>query len=54
MLFGLAELFVGIALIAVGTHFWSTVAGSVLIIIGGAITAIGVIFAGVEGLSREA
>jgi len=54
VVFGLGALAVGIALVVIGTRFRSTVAGSVLIILGGAITAVGVIFAGMEGLSREA
>ena len=37
-------------MIVVGTRFRATVAGSVLIIVGGAITAVGVIFVGMEGL----
>ncbi len=50
VLFGLAALLVGIACVALGTRFRATVAGSVLIIVGGAITAIGVMFVGLEGL----
>ena len=54
MLFGLAVLLVSIAMIVLGTRFRATVAGSVLIIVGGSITAVGVIFLGMEGLTREA
>ena len=53
MLFGLAALFVGIAMIVIGTRFRSSVAASVLVIVGGAITAVGVIFVGFEAMSRE-
>lgn len=54
MLSGLVALLVGIALIVVGTRFRTSVAGSILVIVGGAIMAVGVIFLGMEGMSREA
>ena len=54
VLFGLAALFVGVTMIVLGTRFRSTVAGGVLIIVGGAIMAVGAIFVGMEGLTSEA
>ena len=53
MVFGLGALAVGIALVVIGTRFRRTVAGSVLIIAGGAMTAVGVIFVGVEGMIQS-
>lgn len=54
MAFGLAALLIGIVMVVIGTRFRSSVAGGVLVIVGGSITAVGVIFLGMEGLTSDA
>jgi len=53
MALGIVALLGGIALLAIGTRFRATVWGNVLVIVGGAIMAVGVIFLGMEGLTQS-
>lgn len=52
MVFGIVALLVGFAMLMVGTRFRSTVAGNLLVILGGVVVALGVIFLGIEGMTR--
>jgi hypothetical protein len=53
MAFGLGAFVFGLVLVIAGTMLRASIMGSIMIILGSAITAVGVIFLGLEGLTRQ-
>jgi hypothetical protein len=51
MAFGIGASAVGLLLLVVGTRFRQSVVGSVTMIVGSAVLAVGLLFLGMEGLT---
>jgi hypothetical protein len=52
MVFGFVALVIGLLMVVGGTRWKQSVMGSVLVILGAGIAAVGVIYLGIEGLAR--